>query len=188
MLKLRYVSRAALKLASVVDRLGISFEKKTVLDVGSSTGGFTDFALQHEAKKVIAVDVGTNQLHPMLRGNKKIELHEKTNILDFTTEQVVDIAVADVSFVSLKKILNHVGKLVKTDGEIIAMMKPQFEAEPTQLRRGIVKNSSYRKKIVQDFEAWCRENNFTIIKKSDSGVSGAKGNVERFYVLRKHTL
>jgi 23S rRNA (cytidine1920-2'-O)/16S rRNA (cytidine1409-2'-O)-methyltransferase len=183
--KTQYVSRAALKLASVTDALGIVFADKTVIDVGSSTGGFTDYALQHRAKKIIAVDVGTDQLHPRLRADEKIELHEKTNILDFTSSEDIDIAVIDVSFVSLQKILRHVATLVHPGGDIIAMMKPQFEAQPEYLHKGIVKNSSYRKKIVQRFELWCRNNGFAIAKKIDSGVSGAKGNVERFYLLRK---
>lgn len=183
--KTQYVSRAALKLASVTNLLGVSFVDKIVLDVGSSTGGFTDYALQHGAKKVIAVDVGTDQLHPTLRTDERIELHEKTNILDFQTDVQIDVAVIDVSFVSLRKILLHVSKLVKPSGDIIAMMKPQFEAEPAQLNKGIVKNSSHRKKIIQGFELWCRGHKFTIVKKSDSAVSGAKGNVERFYLLRR---
>lgn len=183
--KTQYVSRAALKLASVTSVLGVEFDKKTVLDVGSSTGGFTDYALQHGAQKVVAVDVGTDQLHPTLRGDQRITLYEKTNILDFKTEVTIDIAVIDVSFVSLRKILPYVSTLVKSGGDIIAMMKPQFEAEQSQLNKGIVKNSSHRKKIVQGFELWCRSRHFTIVKKSDSAVSGSKGNVERFYLLRK---
>ena len=183
--KTQYVSRAALKLASVSDTLGIIFNNKKVLDVGSSTGGFTDYALQHGAKNVIAVDVGTDQLHPTLRGDVRIELHEKTNILDFKTDVKIDLAVIDVSFVSLRKILLHVSKLVKTGGDIVAMMKPQFEAGPAQLNKGIVKNSSHRKIIVQGFELWCKNHGFVIVKKSDSAVSGAKGNVERFYLLRR---
>ena len=183
--KTQYVSRAALKLASVSDTLGIGFINKKVLDVGSSTGGFTDYALQHGAKSVIAVDVGTDQLHPTLRGDVRIELHEKTNILDFKTDVKIDVAVIDVSFVSLRKILLHVSKLVKPAGDIVAMMKPQFEADPAQLNKGIVKNSNHRKIIVQGFELWCKNHSFVIVKKSDSAVSGAKGNVERFYLLRR---
>jgi len=101
----QYVSRAALKLASVKDKFDLDFREKVVLDIGSSTGGFTDYALQHGAKKVIAVDVGTEQLHPKLHGNKRIELHEKTDIREFETNQMIDIVVADVSFISLRKIL-----------------------------------------------------------------------------------
>ena len=108
----RYVSRAGLKLAGAAKTFNLNFRGKTVLDVGSSTGGFTDFALQHGAKKIYAVDVGTEQLHPSLRGNKRIELYEKTDIRDFVPSEIPDIVVIDVSFISLRQILPHVAKIV----------------------------------------------------------------------------
>ena len=108
----RYVSRAGLKLAGAAKTFNLNFRGKTVLDVGSSTGGFTDFALQHGAKKVLAVDVGTEQLHPSLRGNKRIELYEKTDIRDFVPSETPDMVVIDVSFISLRQILPHVAKIV----------------------------------------------------------------------------
>lgn len=180
----QYVSRAALKLASVVDVLGLDFSRKIVLDVGSSTGGFTDYALQHGAEKVIAVDVGTDQLHPRLRSDKRVVLHEKTDIRDFKSEQKADIAVVDVSFISLRMILPSLDNLIKSEGEVIAMLKPQFEAGKGQLNKGIVKNSAQRRDILKEFETWCRQNKFVILKKSDSSVAGSKGNVERFYLLK----
>lgn len=180
----QYVSRAALKLASVSDVLGLDFSRKVVLDVGSSTGGFTDYALQHGAQKVIAVDVGTDQLHPRLREDKRVELHEKTDIRKFKTEQKADIAVIDVSFISMRMILPSVVALLKSGGQIAAMLKPQFEAGKGQLNKGIVKNSSQRRDILQEFESWCRQNKFVILKKSDSAISGSKGNVERFYLVQ----
>lgn len=179
----QYVSRAALKLASVIATLGLDFKGKIVLDVGSSTGGFTDYALQHGAKKVVAVDVGTNQLHPRLRENERIELHEKTDIRDFSTDVQADIAVIDVSFISMTQVLKSVAKLMPRDGRIVAMLKPQFEAGKDQLNKGVVKNSAQRREILRDFEAWCRQNGFVISKKSDSAIAGEKGNVERFYLL-----
>ncbi|HMH31135.1 MAG TPA: SAM-dependent methyltransferase, partial [Methylomirabilota bacterium] len=106
----QYVSRAALKLASVTEVLKLNFGGKTVLDVGSSTGGFTDYALKHGAKKVIAVEVGTNQLHPVLQGDPRIELHEKTDIRDFKTSEKINLVVADVSFISLREILPAVAR------------------------------------------------------------------------------
>jgi len=104
----QYVSRAGLKLASVAEIMNINFRGKTVLDVGSSTGGFTDYALRNGAKKVFAVDVGTDQLHPSLRRNPQIELHEKTDIRDFYLKKKPDIIVIDVSFISLRDILPHI--------------------------------------------------------------------------------
>ena len=182
--KTQYVSRAALKLSSVTDVLDLDFNGKVVLDVGSSTGGFTDYALQHKAAKVIAVDVGTNQLHPKLREDPRVELHEKTDIRKFVSQQKADIAVIDVSFISMTMVLGSVAELITKDGHIVAMLKPQFEAGKDQLNKGIVKNSAQRRDILHGFESWCRANKFVILKKSDSAVSGEKGNVERFYLLK----
>lgn len=182
--KEQYVSRAALKLASVATTLKLDFKGKVVLDVGSSTGGFTDYALQHGAKKSIAVDVGTDQLHPRLRADERVEVHEKTDIRSFKTGSLADVAVIDVSFISMTKVLPSVARLVKKNGQIVAMLKPQFEAGKDQLNKGIVKNSAQRRDILKSFEQWLRDNNFVIQAKSDSAVSGEKGNVERFYLLK----
>lgn len=183
--KEQYVSRAGLKLASVARALKLDFRDKVVLDVGSSTGGFTDYALQHGARKVLAVDVGTNQLHPSLHGHPRIELHEKTDIRDFVTRQPIDIIVADVSFISLRELLPHVATLMSADSVLVAMVKPQFEARASGLKhRGVIKNDAMRRQILQDFEGWVKSL-FVILDKSDSEVAGAKGNRERFYLLRK---
>ena len=179
----KYVSRAGLKLASVAELLRLSFKGKTILDVGSSTGGFTDYALQHGAKKVYAVDVGTDQLHPSLRNDSRIELHEKTDIRDFIPQETPDIIVIDVSFISLREILPYLAKhAASQQTQIVAMVKPQFEAGRAQINKGIIKNDTVRRQIVKDFEAWAK-NYFVIIDKHDSAVAGAKGNRERFYLL-----
>ena len=180
----QYVSRAGLKLASVAALLGLDFSGKTVLDVGSSTGGFTDYALKHGAKKVYAVDVGTEQLHPSLRSNPAIELHEKTDIRDFYLKaEKPDIVVIDVSFISLRDILPHIAReLSGPDTQVVAMVKPQFEAGRTQVTKGVIKNDAIRRQILRDFETWAR-NYFVVQDKRDSEVAGAKGNRERFYVL-----
>lgn len=181
----QYVSRAGMKLASVAEKLKVNFKDKVVLDVGSSTGGFTDYALQHGAKKSIAVEVGKDQLHPSLHGNPQIELHEQTDIRDFKTTQQIDIVVADVSFISLREILPAVARLSNKSTQIVAMVKPQFEAYNSSLRHnGVVKNESMRRQILKDFEAWAKRN-FIIIDKADSDIAGAKGNKERFYLLKK---
>ena len=183
--QVQYVSRAGLKLESVAKKMRIDFRNKTVLDVGSSTGGFTDYSLKNGANKVIAVDVGTDQLHPKLRLNKKVELHEKTDIRNFKTNQKIDVVVIDVSFISIKEILPSVVNLSNKNTKIVAMVKPQFEAGRNGTVNGVVKNNSYRRKILQDFENWCRSNNLYIENKRDSEVKGMKGNQERFYILRK---
>lgn len=180
----QYVSRAGLKLASVATLLGLNFKGVTVLDVGSSTGGFTDYALRHGAKKVYAVDVGTDQLHPSLRGDERIELHEKTDIRDFhMPSDVPDIIVMDVSFISLREILPHVATLSDGNTQIVAMVKPQFEAGKHQVNKGVIKNDAVRRQILKEFEVWARQF-FVIEDKRDSDVAGAKGNQERFYLLR----
>jgi len=181
----QYVGRAALKLKSAAETFKLDFTGKTVLDVGSSTGGFTQYALIHGAAKVFAVDVGTDQLHPSLRGDERIELHEKTDIRDFTARERIDMVVGDVSFISLRDILPHVATLVDGKTDIVAMVKPQFEAGLSSLKhKGVIKNDKMRRDILKDFETWAQRY-FRIVDKVDSGVPGSKGNVERFYILRK---
>lgn len=182
----QYVSRAALKLASVAKTLHIDFTGKVMLDVGSSTGGFTDYALKHGARKVIAVEVGTDQLHPTLHDNPQIELHEQTDIRDLTQLSATpDIVVIDVSFISLREVLPHIAGLCSPKTQVIAMVKPQFEAREAGLKhKGVIKNDRMRRDILHAFETWTKRF-FVIIAKADSGVAGARGNVERFYSLRK---
>jgi 23S rRNA (cytidine1920-2'-O)/16S rRNA (cytidine1409-2'-O)-methyltransferase len=183
--KEQYVSRAGLKLASVAQKLGLDFQNKVVLDVGSSTGGFTDYALRHGASRVIAVDVGSDQLHPSLHGHVRIELHEKTDIRDFKTDRAIDLMLADVSFVSLREILPRIIGLLTKQTQIVVMVKPQFEAGQSALKhKGVIKNDKMRREILKDFETWVRQQ-FVILNKADSEVKGSKGNQERFYLLRK---
>ena len=197
----QYVSRAGLKLASVAKLLEVDFRGKTVLDVGSSTGGFTDYALQHGATHVIAVDVGTEQLHPSLRGDPRIDLHEKTDIRDVIIGKFIkgdmkyggsfkliaeapDIIVIDVSFISLREILPHIAReLADKNTQIVAMVKPQFEAGRDQVSKGIIKNDAVRREILRNFEVWAKQT-FVIAGKRDSEVAGSKGNRERFYLLK----
>lgn len=182
----QYVSRAGLKLASVASLLHMDFTDKVVLDVGSSTGGFTDYALQHGARLVYAVDVGTEQLHPSLRDDERIELHEKTDIRDFAPGLTPDVVVIDVSFISLREILPHVARITGPRTDIAAMVKPQFEAGKNQVNKGVIKNDAMRRRILRDFESWARQY-FVIRDKADSEIAGSKGNRERFYLLRLFT-
>ena len=130
-----------------------------------------------------AVDVGTNQLHPTLRKDARVELHEKIDIRDFSPAQVPDVIVIDVSFISLRQILPHIRTLAGLNTKIIAMVKPQFEAGRGQLNRsGVIKNNTIRRAILKDFELWARPY-FRILDKADSAVKGAHGNQERFYLF-----
>ena len=200
----QFVSRAALKLKSVADKFALDFSGKVVLDVGSSTGGFTDFALRRGAKKVIAVDVGTDQLHPKLRADSSVELYEKTDIRDVRSDLrggairgtpiqvgpdkvIIDqpqIILIDVSFISLREILPYVAQYLSDDQtQIVAMVKPQFETGARSKNAGVIKNDTERRKILKDFETWAKKL-FIVVNKADSEVAGAKGNIERFYLLR----
>lgn len=194
-----YVSRAGLKLASAAEKFKLDFRDKTVLDVGSSTGGFTDYALQNGAAKVIAVDVGTNQLHPKLRNNERVQVLEQTDIRDFrllnidyginkskiqNPKSIIDIILIDVSFISLRHILPAVKELCGADTLVVAMVKPQFEQDDTnQKNKGVIKNDKIRRDIFKSFENWVRDL-FKIYGKADSAIAGAKGNKERFYLLK----
>lgn len=181
------VSRAGLKLASVTEALRLNFGDKIVLDVGSSTGGFTEFALKSGAQKVYAVDVGSDQMDRVLRQDSRIELHEKTDIRDFIIDDSMmrpDMILIDVSFISVRQILPHLFEnIVKNTTEVVLMLKPQFEASRELLNKGVVKNEKYRRQVLAKFEVWVQDW-AVIIAKQDSAISGKKGNVERFYLLK----
>ena len=179
------VGRAEYKIADAAKALKVDCRGKTVLDIGSSTGGFTEFALKMGAKRVIAVEKGTNQMAVPLRFDERVELHEKTDFFEFELDgSVVDLVLADVSFVSLRKILECVGKKININTELLVMLKPQFEAKKWQLKNGIVKNNKIRREIIADFEMWLKMHNYVILGKRDNEVAGRFGNVERFYLLK----
>ena len=190
------VSRAEEKLAGVAEAFSYSFKDKVVLDIGSSTGGFTEYALKHGAKKVIAIEKGTNQMKEPLRFDPRVELHEKTDIFDVKIGdhvgnskievkiQAPDVILADVSFISLTKVLAYAKiQLTRKNTDFFVMLKPQFEARPDQLIKGVVKNEKMRREIIKGFEAWLRARGFVIKNKRDSAVPGRNGNIERFYLL-----
>ncbi len=199
------VGRAELKLAGAVRAFGYDFRGKTVLDIGSSTGGFTELALRQGAEKVIAIEIGTKQMKAPLRYDQRVELHEKTdffevrgvdktgklvvqqgeNLSELVTPLQVQTVVADVSFVSLKGILAHAKEVINKKADFLVMLKPQFEARSDQLNRGVVKNERMRREIIKDFERWLARNGFVVVKKRDNDVTGKVGkNQERFYWLK----
>ena len=179
------VSRAEGKLTSAARAFRFDFRDKVVLDIGSSTGGFTEYALKYGAKKVVAVEKGTKQMKAPLRFDPRIELHEKTDIFEFQTKEKLDVILADVSFVSLTKVLMYARmKLSRRKTDFLVMLKPQFEAQPEQLVKGVVKNEKMRREIIHRFENWLKINGFLIVKKRDNELAGKNGNVERFYLLR----
>jgi ftsJ-like methyltransferase len=196
------VSRAENKLAGAAQAFSYDFRGKTVLDIGSSTGGFTEYALFRGAKKVIAVEKGTKQMKAPLRFDPRIDLREKTDIFSVTRSSLsrdqnesnenkskidirIDTILADVSFISLKQVLLHAKKqLASPQTDFLVMLKPQFEARSFQLRNGIVKNETIRRDIIKDFEAWLKNNGFLIVNKRDNTLAGKNGNLERFYFLK----
>lgn len=181
----RFVSRAGVKLASVAGPLGLDFAGKVVLDVGSSTGGFTDFALQHGAAKVYGVDVGTAQLAYKLRQDPRVMVMERTDIREAKLPEPADIAVIDVSFISLTKILEAVVLLVKPGAPIVAMAKPQFEAGKAVADRyhGVIPAGPVRDEVLSELREWLA-GRFEILAEADSGLAGMEGNLERFLLLR----
>lgn len=179
-----FVSRAEDKIRDAVKAFSYDFRGKTVLDIGSSTGGFSEFALNSGAKKVIAVEKGTKQMKAPLRFDPRIELHEKTDIFEFNTEEI-DTILADVSFISLTEVLLYAKEHFATfDTDFLVMLKPQFEARPEQLVKGVVKNEKMRREIIREFENFLKKNRFLVIKKRDNILAGKNGNVERFYLLK----
>ena len=204
------VSRAENKLAGAAQAFSYDFRGKIVLDIGSSTGGFTEYALLRGAKRVIAVEKGTKQMKAPLRFDPRIDLREKTDIFSVTRSSLsrdqdesnenesknesktdskkdsgIDTILADVSFISLKQVLLHAKKqLASPQTDFLVMLKPQFEAKPFQLKNGIVKNETIRRDIIKDFELWLKNNGFLIINKRDNLLAGKNGNLERFYFLK----
>ena len=179
-------NRGYSKIKSASCAFDFDFKNKIVLDIGSSTGGFTEYALEQGAKKVIAIEKGRGQMKSPLRNDPRIELHEKTDIFDvrIPPSEGIQIILADVSFISLTKILFYAKKhLANKDTEFLVMLKPQFEARPEDLNRGVVKNETIRRKLIKNFETWLRSNGFVIINKKDNTLQGRHGNLERFYLL-----
>ena len=178
-----YVSRAAWKLKNYLDKYNISFENKSVIDVGSSTGGFSEVALEKGAKKVVCVDVGNNQLHSKIRQNLKVEVYENTDIRDFEYESKFDILVSDVSFISLLKIFD---KLSFLSDEMILLFKPQFEVgkDVKRDKRGVVIDKEAIDKARENFENYISKK-FEILRSEESSVKGKEGNIEYIYHLRR---
>lgn len=175
-------NRGYLKIKSAASAFNFDFRGKVVLDIGSSTGGFTEYALERGASRVIAVEKGTNQMKAPLRFDPRVELYEKTDIFDFVASP--DVIVADVSFISLTKVLMYAKmKLTRPTTQFLVMLKPQFEAKPEQLNKGVVKNEKMRREIIKDFEIWLKKNGFIVVNKRDNELAGKTGNVERFYQL-----
>jgi len=202
--KMPYVSRGGLKLEGAIKDFGIDVTGRTAMDVGASTGGFTDCLLQHGAKKVYAIDVGYGQLDWGLRSDQRVIVLEKANMRyleDFIKGQGVmaerqefedlingniDMATIDVSFISLTKVMPEVIKFLKKGGEIIALVKPQFEAERKDIKKGVVRDKAKQLEIVERIKNEAVKIGLEIKGVMQSPIKGPKGNVEYLIYIKKN--
>ena len=177
-----WVSRGGIKLAHGLEHFGWDVTGAAALDVGSSTGGFTDVLLQRGAARVYAVDVGTNQLAWKLRQDPRVVVHEQTNARYLTREQVpepVDIIVCDASFIGLAKVLDAALDLAKPSGRLLALIKPQFEAERGEVGKGgVVRDPEVHERVVRGVCAWLEERGWGVAGTTQSPITGPEGNVE----------
>ncbi len=186
---LKYVSRGGLKLEKAMANFDVSLADKICMDVGSSTGGFTDCMLQNGAVKVYAVDVGNGQLHWKLRQDERVICMEKTNIRYVTPDQIadkIDFSSIDVSFISLTKVLKPVKDLLTDKGEIVCLVKPQFEAGREKVgKKGVVRDIKVHKEVINMVIDYAREIGFTICNLDYSPIKGPEGNIEYLLHLSK---
>ncbi len=187
---LKYVSRGGLKLEKALEEFGIDLGGKVCMDIGASTGGFTDCMLQNGASKVFAVDVGTDQLADKLKNDERVISMEQTNIRYLTPDDIGNAEIGfisvDVSFISLTKILPSVMLLLKNGGEAVCLIKPQFEAGRQALsKKGVIKDESVREKVVKDISLFAEKTGFKVYGTTVSPVRGGEGNVEFLIHLGK---
>lgn len=186
---LKYVSRGGLKLEKAMKTYSISLENKVCMDIGASTGGFTDCMLQNGASKVFSVDVGYGQFAWKLRTDERVVCMERRNIRYVTLEDIgepLDFASIDVSFISLKKIMPATINLLKDDGEVVALIKPQFEAGREKVgKKGVVREISTHKEVVHDIVDFLLQQNLNVLGVSFSPIKGPEGNREYLVYFTK---
>ena len=179
-----YVSRGGFKLAGALDAFSLVVAGLVTMDVGASTGGFTDCLLRRGAKKVYAIDVGYGQLAWQLRQDARVVVLERCNVRYLSREQVaelVDLAVIDTSFISLKKVIPKVFEFLQTSGRLLALIKPQFEVGKGQVGKGgVVRDPKLHEKVVGDMEDFCRHQGLEVEGVVESSLLGPKGNREFF--------
>ena len=179
----KYVSRAGFKLAGALDHFPVDPRGVAVLDAGSSTGGFTDCLLQRGAGRVIAVDVGTHQMHERIRADERVDLHEQTDVRSVTTELTggpVDLVVADLSFISLTLVLPTLAAVSKPDGPMLLLIKPQFEAgrEEAARGRGIITDPAIHERVIEEVRVSALSHGAVMLDVMTSPITGNAGNVE----------
>ena len=186
---LPYVSRGGLKLEKALANFDVTVEGKVCTDVGSSTGGFTDCMLQNGAVKVFAIDVGRGQLDWKLRQDERVVCMEKTNIRYVTPEDIgepVDLSSIDVSFISLTKVLGPIRGYLRSEGEIVALIKPQFEAGREKVgKKGVVREKSTHHEVIEKVAQFANSIGFEVLNIDFSPIKGPEGNIEYLIHLRK---
>lgn len=186
---LRYVSRGGLKLEKAIEEYGVSVKDKICMDVGSSTGGFTDCMLQNGAKKVYAVDVGTNQLAWKLRQDERVVSMEKTNIRYVTKKDIMDpiaFVSIDVAFISLTKILVPVRELLEPNALAVCLIKPQFEAGREKVgKKGVVRDQEVHTQVIRNVVTYAKNIGFLSLRLEYSPIKGPEGNIEYLLLLEK---
>lgn len=186
---LKYVSRGGLKLEKAMDRFGVRLDGRICMDVGASTGGFTDCMLQNGAVKVYSVDVGHGQLAWKLRNDERVVCMEKTNIRYVTPEDiddVLDFASVDVSFISLTKILEPARNLLRDGGQMVCLIKPQFEAGREKVgKKGVVRDKAVHLEVVERIVSFALEHGFSVLHLSYSPIKGPEGNIEYLVHIQK---
>ena len=184
-----WVSRGGVKLAHALDHFGWDVAGAVALDVGSSTGGFTDVLLQRGAARVFAVDVGTNQLAWSLRQDPRVIVHEKTNaryLTEGVVTEPVDLIVCDASFISLAKVLDAALGFAKPGGRLLALVKPQFEAERGEIGKGgVVRDPEVPGRVCEAAAQWVRSRGWTVEGVTESPITGPEGNVEFLLAARQ---
>ena len=178
----KWVSRGATKLLTALEKNKIIVRDKICIDLGSSTGGFTDVLIHNGANKVYAVDVGTNQLHEKLKKNNRVISLEKTNaryLKKDQFEELIDIMVCDVSFISLKKVIEPNLNLLKDESVIISLIKPQFESKKNETKKGVVRDSLIHQRICNEISEWFESiYDSKVLSIIESPIKGPKGNTE----------
>ena len=185
--RLRYVSRGGLKLEKAIKIWNLDFRNKIILDIGASTGGFTDCALQNEAVRVYSVDVGTNQLDWRLKNDERVVSIEETHIKDLTTDDMennrADFIVIDVSFISLTKVIPYLEKFLSENGQVVMLIKPQFEVGKEKIgKNGIVIDEKYHDEAIKKIISFSGESGYELVGVEETPIKGTKGNKE-FLIL-----
>lgn len=181
-----YVGRGAYKLLKAIEEFNLKLQDLTIADCGASTGGFTQVCLEQKAKKVYAIDVGHDQLHPILKENPKVINLEKINLKNpIELPEMIDLCVVDLSFISIRKVFFNFSKILKNNGQIVLLFKPQFEVGKEKLGKGGIVSTENRIEALKSFQMWLRDKKWNEIGLCDSPIEGKDGNKEYLFFIER---